>query len=549
MKRLFLKAAAAAAAVGSVFSYAIPASLSAGAEWQMTGYVGDLNNDGQFTVGDLVILTKYVLGASALPDTGVYNIEGAYFLIGTREEIPNLGQDAIQSGADYIQLADIDRDGVIDTFDLIAMRQLVTEPDNAKLVYRWYEKESSFIEAPIYDLYGSMPSQGEAKVAVFSVEFPDCKFSYKPSADEYEQAVFGKADKNSKQFPLESIGAFYERSSKGSLKLSGKAFEYTAKNPISAYEGDIFHIDIINEVLDAFDSQIDFSDYDADKDGMIDSILIVVPGTAGDDNWWPTSGGYGGDHRKKLDGLTIGHVIVGNQTIDAKNDYSGFCQTYSHEMGHCMGLPDYYLYGVDDFQGMHGSGGFELMDDAFGDFGAASKLMLGWYKSDQISVYDSSKGEQSFVLNNSETDSGNCIIIPRGTLKDKYRSEFFIIEYASLDNNNLRIKDYWWKKTGTGVRIYHVEATENGNKWYPSWKYASGNDTETNNNNGIRFIRLVNEGDDKTDNLFNDGAVINGGTKGYKWYGSDGSLSVDTGTSVSVKKGENDTFIVTIKSN
>ncbi|MBR6069636.1 MAG: hypothetical protein IKP78_03455 [Ruminococcus sp.] len=549
MKRFLLKVAAAAAAVSSVVSYALPASLSASAEWQMTGYVGDLNSDERFTVADLVILTKYVLGASGLPETGVYNIEGAYFLIGSRDEIPNLGQEAIQSGADYIQLADIDRDGVIDTFDLVAMRQLVIEPDNAKLVYRWYEAQSSFIEAPIYDLYGSMPSQGEAKVAVFSVEFPDCKFSYKPSTDEYEQAVFGEADPNSRQFPLESIGAFYERSSKGALKLSGAAFEYTAQQSISAYEGDVFHKLLINEVLDAFDEQIDFSDYDADKDGMIDAILIVVPASANDDNWWPTSGGYGGDHSKKLDGMSIGHVIVGNRAIEGKNNYSAFCQTFSHEMGHCMGLPDYYLYGVDDFQGMHGSGGFELMDDAFGDFGAASKLMLGWYKSDQISVYDSSKGEQSFTLNNCETDGGNCVIIPRGDLADKYRSEFFIIEYASLDNNNLRIKDYWWKKTGTGVRIYHVEASQNDNRWYPSWKFASGNDTETNYNNGIRFIRLVNEGDDKTDNLFNDGAVINSGTKGYMWYGSDGSLSVDPGTSISVKKGADDTFVITIKSN
>ncbi|MDO4863438.1 MAG: dockerin type I domain-containing protein [Ruminococcus sp.] len=549
MKRLLLKAAAAAVTAGTVASFAAPA-LSASAEWQKEGYIGDLNNDGTFTVADLVILTKYVLGAEGLPETGVYNMEGAYFLIGTRDEIPNLGQDDIQSGADYIQLADIDRDGVVDTFDLIALRKTVIYPDSAKLLYRWYEEQQSdFIDAPIYDLYGSMPSQGEAKVAVFTVDFPDCRFSYKPSIDEVEQATFGAADTSSRQFPLESIAAFYERSSKGAIHLSGKAFEYTAQKSKSAYEGDIFHIDIIDEVLGAFDSQIDYNDYDADKDGMIDAIMIVVPTAAGDDNWWPTSGGYGGSSNKKLDGLSIGHVIVGNQNIGAKNDYSGYCQTYSHEMGHCMGLPDYYLYGVDDFQGLHGSGGFELMDDAFGDFGAASKLMLGWYRSDQISVFDSSQGEQTFTLYNNETDSGNCVIIPRGTLGDKYRSEFFIIEYTSLDNNNLRIKDYWWKKTGTGVRVFHVEATENGNYWYPSWKYASGNDDETNYNNGRRFIRLVGEGSDSTDNLFRDGALINGSTSGYKWYGSDGSLSVDSGTSISVKQGENDTYIITVKAN
>lgn len=37
-------------------------------------------------------------------------------------------------------------------------------------------------------------------------------------------------------------------------------------------------------------------------------------------------------------------------------------------MGHCMGLPDYYLYNVDasdiDKEGLHGKAGIELMDDA-----------------------------------------------------------------------------------------------------------------------------------------------------------------------------------------
>lgn len=552
MNRFFVKAASAVLTAGVAAVNVLPSSFSASASWAKIGYIGDLNSDSTFTVADLVLLTKYVLGSSGLPESGVYDMNEAYFLIGKRDEIADLGQDDIQSGVKYLQLADIDQDGVIDTFDLTALRRIVVDPDSSKLVYRWYEEEpaQNASDAPIYDLYGSMPSIGEAKLAVFSVEFPDCHFSYKASTDEVEQALFSEADTDSRQYPLESAAAFYERSSKGKLQLSGKAYEYTAQKPLASYEGDVYHIDIIDEVLNALDSQIDFNDFDADKDGMIDSILIIVPDSADDDNWWPTSGGYGGNSRANMhDGLKIGHVIVGNDTIEAKNNYSAFCATYLHEMGHCMGLPDYYLYRGSDFQGMHGSAGFELMDDAAGDFGAASKLMLGWYEPDQISIYDSSKGEQSFTLYNSETDSGNCVIIPRGTLNDKYRSEFFIIEYATLDNNNLRLKDYWWKKTGSGVRVYHVEASQNGNRTYPSWKYASGNDQATNYDKGIRFIRLVNEGDDSTDNLFHEGSVINSSTNGYRWYSTDGSASVDPQTSISVTKGEDNTYIVTVKSN
>ena len=549
MKRLIKRAAAALLAAGAAASFMLPASLSASAKWQRVGYVGDLNSDDKFSVADLVILTKYVLGAEGMPETGIYDMQGAYYLTGVRDEISSLGQDAIKNGVKQFQLADMDEDGVIDTFDLAALRKVVVDPNNAKLLYRWYADEvepPDYIDAPIYDLYGSMPSQGDAKVVAFSVEFPDLKFGYKASTDEVEQALFAPADENSKLFPLESISAFYERSSKGAMHLSGKAYDYTAKYPISNYEGDKFHLAIINEVLEAFDEQIDFSEYDADGDSMIDTVMIIVPSTADDGSWWPTSGGYGGSSKLKFDGCKIGHVIVGNRNIEAKNNYAAFCQTYSHEMGHCMGLPDYYLYDADDFQGMHGSAGFELMDDAFGDFGAASKLMLGWYREDQISVFDRSAGEQTFTLYNSETDLGNCVIIPRGTLGDKYRSEFFIIEYTTLDNNNLRIRDKWWKKVGEGVRVYHVQASQNGDRTFPSWKYASGNDTETNYNKGIRFIRLVNEGDDNTDNFFRGGSVVNSSVSGFMWYDDSSRLTVSPETAIYVTEGENGTYNVRI---
>ena len=553
MEKILKRAAAALLSAGAAVSLAVPASMSASADWKKIGYIGDLNGDSKFNVGDLVILTRFVLGSSGIPESGVYDMDGAYYLTGVRSQITSLTNDDIRSGVKYLQLADIDKDGVIDTYDLVALRKIVIEPDeNAELVYRWYEPEiekPDYISAPIYDLYGSLPSQGEGRAVVFKVDFPDCKFSYSASTEEIEAAMFAPADASNPHYPLESVSAFYERSSKGAMHLSGKAYEYSAKLPISNYEGDKFHIAVINEVLAAFDDQINYSDYDGDNDGTIDAIMIIVPDVAGDSNWWPTSGVYGGDHSYKPDGMKIGHVTVGNTTIESKGSFSSFVTTYSHEFGHNMGLPDYYFYNVDDFQGFHGSGGFEMMDDAVGDFGAASKLMLGWYREDQVSIFDSSQGEQVFTLHNSETDDGNCVIIPCGTLADKYRSEFFIIEYTSLDNNNRRLADLWWKSTGSGVRIFHVEATLNDNRTYPSFLYKSGNDAATDYNRGKRFIRLVNEGNDKTDNLFRDGAVINSSTPGYMWYDGNGGLTVDSGTSVSVQKGADDTYIITVRAN
>ena len=186
----------------------------------------------------------------------------------------------------------------------------------------------------------------------------------------------------------------------------------------------------------------------------IDATLFTVPTAAGDTDWWPCAGAFG-DESYRVDGMAIGHIITGNAQIESETDYKNFVSSYLHEMGHCMGLPDYYLYWGTDSEGMHGAAGIELMDtDASSDFGAFSKLMLGWYQSDQIAVYDNTTGTQTFTLHNAQTQNGNCVIIPCGELDGQYFSEYFVIEYASAQANNSSLP--WWQTSGSGVRIYHI---------------------------------------------------------------------------------------------
>lgn len=533
------------------------------ASWEQIGCMGDLNNDTVVTIADLLLLSKHMLNQISLTSENSYHVDGKYYSINGSEADNSL---------EYLQTADINQDGRVDIFDLIMMRRYVINQWGDP-VYMWTDDTETstttatatttttvsssetttttttappFIEAPVKDLYGSMPSQNDAKMVIFYVDFPDCPYKYEPSVAEIEKAAFGVEDTENKNYPFESMSAFYNRSSKGSMKLTGKVLRYTAKENKSAYEGDIYHINIINEVLEAFRDSEDFTQFDGNKDNIIDTVLISVPTEAGDTNWWPAAGQYGGSSDLTVDGMSVGHVIVGNAQIDSKTDCKNFTSSYLHEMGHCMGLPDYYLYNAGkDFEGLHGSGGYEMMDETNADFSAVSKLMLGWFKKEQVTIYDHATKTQTFTLSNAQKADGNCVIIPCGKLENNYYSEFLIVEYTTLDGNNSRLKkDYWWKSTGSGIRVLHVEGTITDNIGWKYWKYASGENEATNNDTGRRFVRIID--DTETDNLYHTGDVIDESISGFKWYAEDGTQSVDTGIRITVGEMTEDSCTITV---
>ncbi|MBQ4465805.1 MAG: hypothetical protein II916_07575, partial [Oscillospiraceae bacterium] len=395
----------------------------------------------------------------------------------------------------------------------------VTEPTEA----------GDFIDAPIYDLYGSMPSQGKANLVVFYVDFPDCPYTYEPSIEELTNYCFGTEDNTADpNYPFNTMHCFYNRSSKGALDLTGTVIRYTTQNEKSYYENDEYKIKLVEEIYKNLKSQYNFENYDADNDGYIDATLISVPKAAGDENWWPCAGQFAESLR--ADGKYVGHLIYGNAEVKSATDHVDFCSSYLHEMGHCMGLPDYYLYYSEDIIGMHGSAGSELMDaDAYSDLGAFSKLMLGWYGENQVQVFDQNAGgTQTFSLANAQSDAGNCLILPCGTLDNNYFSEYMIIEYITEDGNNSRInQDYWWVfSVKPGIRIYHIYADVTVTRWYSYFTYENGSEESGGDDDGIRLIRLANDAEGGS--VFTTGDVIDGSISGFHWYDANQGETVDT---------------------
>lgn len=551
MKKSFAVKAAGFISAALLSAFAVnPAS--ANADWKQIGYMGDLNRDMQISVADLLLLSKHLLCKQELTHENDYHTNGSFIGIN--------GEDGFKSG-DYLCTADINQDGIVNSFDMILLRRHLSDKSGF-IVWQWEDvpvqttttappsvpatytttappADDTFISPPIRDIGASLPSQGDAELVIFYVDFPDCQYPYSPSAGEVEEISFGPEDTKDSNYPFDSMSAFFSRSSKGAMKLKGKAFTYTAKQNVAYYNEK--HEELAKECFNAFDSFVDFAQFDGDGDGYIDATLLNVPTLAGDDYWWPCAGPMGQDYYR-IDGKKIGHFIVGNAQIESAKDYKNFNSSYLHEMGHCMGLPDYYLYDQDDYEGMHGTGGTELMDvDASSDFGCASKLQLGWYRKSQVMIYDPNGNTQSFKLTNAQTDGGNCLIIPNGSLDNGYHSEYFIVEYTTPDRNNSH--PMYWVRAGLGIRVYHISAELYDNGWWTSYRYESGSDF-TAHDAGRRFIRIIDDRD--TNNLYRSGDVINSSISGFNWYDSSDSQTIDPGIEITVGELLDDSFTVTV---
>lgn len=549
-------------AAGAAISFTA-AALPAQAGWEHIGYLGDLNNDKEVNVADLVIMAKHMRGNQPLTSGNSYNVGDTFVGLS--------GQEGFYTEDGYLCTADIDQNGRVDIYDYIRLRRYTVSNDPewvwaynedtqttttttttvtsttsfGTTTVQYTDDTGEFISPPVSNITAYLPSQGDANLVIFYVDFPDCKYSVDVTAEQIEKIAFSPADESSAYYPFESMTGFYARSSKGAMELRGKAFRYTAKESVSSYNKD--KNKLLKECYEAFNSEVDFAQFDGDNDGYIDTTLLSVPEQANnsDDDWWPCAGPSELSYSAKVryDGKAVGHLITGNAQIDSLTDYKNFCTSYLHEMGHCMGLPDYYLYDNDtDWEGMHGAAGNELMDaDASSDLSCVSKLQLGWYRDSQIQVYDSSHGAQTFTLSSAQTDAGNCVIIPRGTLDSRYQSEYFMVEFFTPDGNSSASNNRM--KIGRGIRVYHVEATVYDYGNWVDYMYCSGSDF-TNNDTGIRFIRIIDDTD--TQNYYTAGDVIDSSIDGFNWYDESGGQSIDPGIRITVGELTNGQYTVTI---
>lgn len=349
---------------------------------------------------------------------------------------------------------------------------------------------------------GSMPTEGEARILAVRVAFPDIVYDngtpYEDGdtlgrlSDSIGRHLDGSITTGPADFPYESVYAYYLRSSYGRLRIAGEAYDYVAEHGRDFYADGIESL--FREAFEALGDEIDFRDFDGDGDGTIDCAVMQFAGdtTSWATQWWPKTFKASNNTdamRAATGGLDLGSLVL----LHYPRSGIGTTQTFIHELGHAMGLPDYYYSPRSAAEAtMHGAakGGintFDMMNDNSGDHNAFSKWMLGWLEDsfvisvtcddegNAVASDDTETGYRGHVRLRVERVSGGGISSP-GTVVAIYPkgddgsqgplSDLILLEYdTGSGNNDLS----WGTQTspvplGTGFRAFRVQATTKGGK-------------------------------------------------------------------------------------
>ena len=213
------------------------------------------------------------------------------------------------------------------------------------------------------------PHSGSPKALVILVEFSDTPFqSGEKAKNVFEHFLKGKAEDNlpdgyeaytgsyKNENNLRNKGSvsdyFYDMSKGTYTPQFDVVGPYKLNYPSLYYgQGDKDNTQaLVSDACKAADGDVDFSEYDADGDGMVDLVYIIYAGypasmSGNPNDIWPKSGtgDFGTYDGKKVSRFGVHAELNFGLELNQKNGFllSGI-GLFCHEFSHTLGLPDLY---------------------------------------------------------------------------------------------------------------------------------------------------------------------------------------------------------------
>ena len=317
---------------------------------------------------------------------------------------------------------------------------------------------------------------GEPHYLTVLVEFQDLRFSRENPAETVGEMLCKQSfNYNGAKG---SVADYYFDNSRGIFHPSFDVFgPVLLEKPVADYGKDVFKQGIrvgdiapenaIFEACQQLDDEVDFSVYDADNDGFIDLILLVFAGydqAAGgpsDALWAQQWNVQRFDHPEVTEALfdevRLGQYIANSELRGSSGNRLSSIGSICHELGHFLGLPDFFdtnnalqgnAGGLYNFSLM-GSGLYNDDGDTPPSLNALELSMLGWLNESDFQILPAGPVLIPPV-------KGNIVFVS----STETEGEFFLYEFRDGKG--------WDAPLPQGLVIYHVDRSQRLVGEYPA---------------------------------------------------------------------------------
>lgn len=279
-----------------------------------------------------------------------------------------------------------------------------------------------------------------------------------------------------------SVKTFYEEESLGKLHLQGTVTDWYECGKSSTYMGSDDYGDRTTTLLDSAvswyfsnNSSDSRKNYDTNSDGYLDGVMMIYAAadsranSSAGDNLWAYC--YWSDNSASTSNPTAKTFLWASYDFmyDSSNAYSrtgassygsGDCShctldahTFIHEMGHVLGLEDYYDYHSTE---LCPAGAFSMQDWNMGGHDPYSVMAYGW--ADPYIPTTTA----TITLNDFQS-SHDVILLANHTGINSPFDEYLLIEFYTPTGLNKLDSDYAYANyekgpNQSGIRVWHVDA-------------------------------------------------------------------------------------------
>ena len=279
------------------------------------------------------------------------------------------------------------------------------------------ESENAYDNSPLtrgpivdsgYNRVPYFPHTGSPKALVILAEFQDTTFTIQDTKNVFTNYLMNEGHFTDSRYGqnqnYKGVRGYFKDCSYGKFTPEFKVVGPVKLPKEQTYygEGDDNIEALMEDACSAIDNIVNFADYDANNDGMVDLVYVIYAGHSANyggnkvTDIWPKSGTVNTTNTydgKRIRRYGVSNELAGKENKKKEKENINGIGLFCHEFSHTLGLPD--IYAIDkkaknqDDQGMEFwdlmDGGTEVRNGRVpASYLAWEREVMGWMKIDEL---------------------------------------------------------------------------------------------------------------------------------------------------------------------